>query len=228
VAEGLQFEMRGSAGHFELVFDILPSIQQPSPQAIKSVVSGCLSFMRWVTRSDIHPTHVNLTEEMPLDLDAYEQLFTCPINFSGKENSLFFLKKDMLEPLVTSDDQLSDIHDQNLQVYRDRIKVQTFADKVKAILMEQLPSGEPKQETIAKLLHVSASTLKRRLKEEDVTYKSLLDETRPPLSLKYLVQESLSLTEITYLLGFSQSSAFTRAFKRWQGVSPKIFVQNNS
>ena len=69
-------------------------------------------------------------------------------------------------------------------------------------------------------LHVSLRSLQRKLKEEDTSYKDLLEETRRQLALQYLRDSRRSIGEITYLLGFSEPSNFTRAFKRWTGKSP--------
>jgi len=223
LAEGLKFEMRETSCEFELVFDILPSTKAPSPQAIKSAIAGFFSFARWVTRSKVQPIQASLIEPKPVTLETYQTLFTCPINFNAKENCLYFSKQDLLEPLPTADTSLSEIHEQHLQSYREKLHTPTFTEQVNTILRNQLPSGEPNQAIIASSLNVSSSTLKRRLKEQGTTYKTLLDTTRHQLAIEYLAQKKLSLTDITYLLGFSQSSAFTRAFKRWENVSPKNF-----
>jgi len=227
-AEGLRFEMRETDSEYQLVFDILAGSQAPSPQAIKSAIAAFFAFVRWVTQTHISPTRATLKELKPQNLEGYETLFSCPIDFGEFENCLSFAKPDLLKPLPTADAHLSDLHEQQLQSYRETQYQPIFSDEVKRSFKDQLPSGEPNQEIIASRLNVSVSTLKRRLKEEGLTYNALLDTTRHQLALKYLEQRKLSLTEITYLLGFSQSSAFTRAFKRWQGVSPSAYSAEGS
>ncbi len=66
-------------------------------------------------------------------------------------------------------------------------------------------------------------TLQRKLSEENTSYKELLDETRRELANQYLRQATLSVSEVTYLLGFSEPSNFSRAFKRWTGRTPSEF-----
>jgi len=83
-----------------------------------------------------------------------------------------------------------------------------------------LPSGEATEEDVAKQLHMSARTLQRKLAEANTTYLQLLDDTRKDLALRYLEDPRRTVTDITFSLGFSQPSAFTRAFKRWTGRSP--------
>jgi AraC-like DNA-binding protein len=101
------------------------------------------------------------------------------------------------------------------QLERDNIEV-----RVREVLTQQLANGEPSQEDIAEILNMSARTLQRKLGECGTTYKEILDNTRHALALAYLSAPRHSLSEITYLLGFSAGSCFTRAFRRWTGLSP--------
>ncbi|MDP2827380.1 MAG: AraC family transcriptional regulator [Sulfuricellaceae bacterium] len=94
----------------------------------------------------------------------------------------------------------------------------------KAYLLRQLTSGEPSEEELATAMGMSRRTLQRRLGDLGLTYKSVLDGTRYDLALRYLGDPQRTVTEITFLLGFSEQSAFTRAFtrafKRWSGKAP--------
>ena len=76
---------------------------------------------------------------------------------------------------------------------------------------------------MARQLHMSRRTLQRRLAESNITYQKLVDDTRRDLALLYMEDPDKSITDVTFLLGFSGQSAFTRAFKRWTGVSPTHF-----
>ena len=98
--------------------------------------------------------------------------------------------------------------------------VRATIDKTFASLLEQLSSGELSEEQMAQRLHMSRRTLQRKLAEAETTYQKLLDDTRRDLALRYLEDPRHSITDITFLLGFSQQSAFTRAFRRWTGMSP--------
>ncbi len=228
VAEGLNFSVRETEQSYHLIFDILPDRRAPSSQAIKSAIAAFLAFIRWVTQTPICPTSATFKEALPQALETYEELLSCSLSFEAEENCLTFSKQDLLEPLPTADTDLSEIHEQQLQAYVVKRNEPTFSDQVKRAFKDLLPSGEPNQELIANRLNVSVSTLKRRLKSEELTYNTLLDATRHELALRHLQQQKLSLTEITYLLGFSQSSAFTRAFRRWQGESPSQYLANSN
>jgi len=89
--------------------------------------------------------------------------------------------------------------------------------------MKELQGGNPAAETIAEHLHMSVRTLARRLAEEDTSHKALLDELRSDLARRYLSDAGLAISEVAFLLGFSEPSAFHRAFKRWTGQTPRQF-----
>ena len=221
LAEGFHFSFQKEGGKYCLTFNILPCQLTPSIQAIDATLSSFLNFVRWVTGQKVLPLHATLKRAEPETLHDFEAIFACPITFKSSKNCLYFSDTDMEFPLPTADETISKIHDANANRYLEQLIGGEFSTKIRNILIESLPSGEPKQEQIAMELNISSSTLKRRLLAEDTNFKSLLDQTREQLSVAYLENQELTLTEITYLLGFSENSVFNRAFKRWKGVSPK-------
>jgi AraC-like DNA-binding protein len=80
---------------------------------------------------------------------------------------------------------------------------------------------------IARQLGVSRQTLFRRLKAEGITFEKVLDELRHTMALKYLRDKKLSVNETAYLVGFSDPAAFSHAFKRWTGSSPRVYVSGS-
>jgi AraC-like DNA-binding protein len=95
--------------------------------------------------------------------------------------------------------------------------------RCRAAVLEDLPSGEASAEDTAKQLHMSPRTLQRKLAEAQTTYVQLVDDTRKDLALRYIEDPRRSITDITFSLGFSQPSAFTRAFRRWTGLAPSEY-----
>jgi AraC-like DNA-binding protein len=85
---------------------------------------------------------------------------------------------------------------------------------------QRLQTSEPNQEEVADILNTSARTLQRKLGDSGTTFKKILDETRHALALAYMSTPQNSVNEVTHLLGFSCSSSFNRAFRRWTGLSP--------
>lgn len=98
------------------------------------------------------------------------------------------------------------------------------AGQVRALLIQGLPNGETSLGTIAKQLAVSDRSLQRQLQEEGTNHKKLLDEVRRELATRYLAEgRDLSVSEVAYMLGFSETAPFFRAFKKWTGQTPGEF-----
>jgi AraC-like DNA-binding protein len=94
---------------------------------------------------------------------------------------------------------------------------------VRQILSQGLRGGDPSLTAIAKQLGYAPRTLQRKLQEAGTSYHTLLDEMRQELSFYYLRDAQIAVSEVAFLLGFSETSAFHRAFKRWTGTSPGEF-----
>ena len=96
-------------------------------------------------------------------------------------------------------------------------------DQVHQLIAEALQQGLPTLGQIARRMAVSERTLRRRLEEQGTTFRAVLDETRARISRSYVSDRRLPLSEVAFLLGFSEPSAFHRAFKRWTGSTPAAF-----
>jgi len=109
--------------------------------------------------------------------------------------------------------------------YLARFDRDSLSMQVRSLLIELLPDGQPTQNGIASSLNLSVRNLQRKLHSEGVSFKCLLDETRKELATQYIRDSNRRIGEITYLLGFSEPSNFTRAFRRWTGLSPNEYRQ---
>ena len=98
-----------------------------------------------------------------------------------------------------------------------------FVQRVHEAIRGSLRDGAPKMETLAKQLHVSARTLQRRLAEHQTTFQDAVDAVRRELAQQYLRDPHLGVSEVAFLLGYSELSTFDRAFKRWTGKTPREF-----
>ena len=97
----------------------------------------------------------------------------------------------------------------------------TVRGQVEALLMTSLHTGEAGMDRIAGKMALSRQTLFRRLKAEGTTFEAVLDDLRRRLALEYLSGRKVSVSETAYLVGFAEPAAFSRAFKRWTGESPR-------
>lgn len=169
------------------------------------------------------PLRVGFRRERPKDMSQYERLFGCRAAF-GRDFDSFVLKRAVADfPLPTSNRQLAAVHDRILMEELARLDRNDVLTRARAALLERLATGEVSEEILAADLNVSRRTLQRRLADGNTTYESLLDATRRDLALRYIDDPAKSIIEIAFLLGYSQHSVFTRAFRRWTGRSPTDF-----
>ena len=174
------------------------------------------------------PVSVTIERPVPANPERWEYLLSSRVNFEGQSTSIAWSATDIMEPLVTGDPALARMNDEQTQAYLDSFLAQTTSREVVDQIIERLPDGPPNQQQIAESLHVSNRTLQRKLKDEGTSFMDLLQDTRLQLARKYLRQSNRSVVETSYLLGFSEPSTFSRAFKRWTGVAPAEFRDSAS
>jgi AraC-like DNA-binding protein len=102
-----------------------------------------------------------------------------------------------------------------------------FQTQIRKLIVKHLPSGEVGIERIARELHLNRGMIYRKLKEENTSYKDLLTSTRKQLATQYLKNPSLTIDMISSQLGYTESSAFKRAFKSWFGINPGQYRKEN-
>jgi AraC-like DNA-binding protein len=171
----------------------------------------------------IAPVRVILQRPTPPCVDRFSAFFAAPIEYGAPDNRLCFDSHLVNKSLMTGNPELARINDQTVVDYLARFDQSTITMKVRAQIIEQLPSGTPNQTSIADTLHMSLRGLQRKLKDEEVTFMTLLEDTRQKLAMQYLQEGHRSVGEIAYLLGFSEPGNFSRAFRRWTGYSPAEF-----
>jgi AraC-like DNA-binding protein len=194
-------------------------------QDCEATLAIVVNFGRLVTGVDWTPRSVNFRHRAPADISEHLRIFRAPVYFGRQQNELIFDRYVLDLPVIKADPNLFFVLDRHA---RDMLtKLRTHGDslgaRVRRLLDEALRGGDPGLEAIAKQMSMSARTLQRRLKEEDTSYQDLIDEMRRELSLQYLRESSMAICEVAYLLGFSEPSAFHRAFRRWTGTTPNAF-----
>jgi AraC-like DNA-binding protein len=99
----------------------------------------------------------------------------------------------------------------------------SLIERLRAIIKQQLSGGDASLERVAQQLGMSGRTLQRKLRDHGSSHQELLDEMRRDLAMRHLREPEMAICEVAYLLGFSESSALHRAFKRWTGMTPSEF-----
>ncbi len=140
-------------------------------------------------------------------------------------NELILPLEAIDKPLPTSNKQMASMHDQVVADALARLEEDDIVTRVKAFVIEQLPSGGISEEAAAAAANISTRTLQRRLRENGQSFGQLTESVRQELAMKYILNPGISLGEISYLLGFSEPSSFSRAFRRWTGETPRKMRQ---
>jgi len=182
----------------------------------------------WATRLIISPDDATRPVEVwfehaePADTSEYTQVFGANKVLFGMPSNGFAFDAALLDrPMPNADDKLHVLIRKHADAMIAELpRAQSFTQRVRELLLKELEGGNPSAVRIASALHMSGRTLTRRLEDEGTTFKDLLDDLRKSLSLRYVGSTDLGLSEIAFLLGFSQSAAFHRAFKRWTAQTP--------
>ena len=115
---------------------------------------------------------------------------------------------------------MAQLNDHIVVRYLASIDQKDIVNRVRSAILEQLGEGGVTESCAAKSLHMSSRNLTRKLVAEGTSFKNLLLEIRTELANQYINDATLTLTEISYMLGFSEVSSFSRAYRRWTGQSP--------
>lgn len=175
---------------------------------------------RLATREPVRPWKV--TAPLPPEpAREYERYFGVPVQ-RGRAASLVFSREDAERPFLTANESMWNLFEPELRRRLAELDADaTVADRVRAVLLESLPSGQASMEEVASRLALSKRTLQRRLGAEGTSYQAQLNQTRESLARHYLAKTELTCTEISFLLGYEEPNSFFRAFHDWTGDTPE-------
>ena len=183
-----------------------------------------LNAIRTMVGSQWAPLEVQFAHEAPADISEHQRIFSAPVLFGYPTNN-FVVECEFLERQVpAADTRLFGIMKRYLErVLEEMPQEDGVLSSVRRAVAESVRNGEPSLARIAKAMAMSPRTLQRHLKERGTDFKNLVDDTRRRFALTYLKDRRNALTEIAFLLGYSDASAFNRAFKRWTGLAPSAY-----
>ena len=179
---------------------------------------------RLLTQRRVVPREVRFAHPPPPYAARLDAFFGVPVRFDALDHALVFRDQDLALPLVRADAQLGaflrGIAETALE---KRGGSDSPLDAVRRIVAEELQRGVPSIDVVAARMATTERTLRRRLEESGTTFRDLLDATRAQLARSYVRDARMPLAEVAFMLGFSEPSAFHRAFKRWTSMTPAAF-----
>jgi AraC-like DNA-binding protein len=191
-----------------------------SPAAAEYLISAFCFAAGQMLGSSAPPLEIWMRHEAPPHEAAYTQIFGAPTRF-GREHDAIVLPRRALDlPLVTADAPLLRVLERYAQEVLQRVqRWPPFLQRVRELSSARLATGGTLTE-LAEALHMSESSIQRRLQVFGTSYSGLLDDLRRERALELLANPELNFNEIAFQLGFAHRPAFHRAFKRWYGHSP--------
>ena len=191
-------------------------------QNAEFLLAASLKGMRENVGRNVHPIRVTFAHPRNSNLQEVERFFGCPVEFGSAFDQWSFSNETLALPLITGDPYLLE----TLQPFCDEAArerntaVGTLRSSVENEAQKLLPHGKANRKTVASALGMSERTLSRKLADEGTTYDELVDQLRRSLAFQYIKAQTLSLSQIAWLLGYEGSSSFCHAFARWTGSSP--------
>ncbi|NCF20277.1 MAG: helix-turn-helix domain-containing protein [Haliea sp.] len=216
-----------SEGTCLLSFKSLYEYSEPAGRVSSDAwIAYVVKLLRQIYRPDFCPERVALIWSPPQPLRAkYEEIFLCPLDLSVDEGRLYLDAGALDQTLPTANAELARQSDQVVTEFLARMNKPDLPALVHTKLIEFLPSGNCDRERVAASLNMTVRTLHNRLGRSGTSYRELLEETRRELAMEYIEQRRHSISEIAYLLGYADVGNFSRAFRRWVGLSPNNYLK---
>ena len=203
---------------------MLPATGQTAYAPQDAWLATLMRFSRFIYRPNFDPLRVSLRRPAPaINSGRFTDWFRAPIEFGSAKNTLAFDRRDIHVRLPAANAELARQNDQVVLALLTQIDRSDIIAQVRASLIALLPSGDCSKQSVAAQLNMSERTLQNRLVDRGTTYTNLLSETRRELAEQYMQQNLHSISEIAFLLGFSEISSFSRAFRAWTGESPSSY-----
>ncbi|MEM6617652.1 MAG: AraC family transcriptional regulator [Pseudomonadota bacterium] len=192
--------------------------------SIEADLASGVSLSRQVSPRPFAPIEVYFKHAAPKTIEHHEAYFGCPVYFGADRDAMLLSHQSLSDPNILGDEGITQFlvtHlDQELAQIDDMPALQT---QTKSEIARALSEGLPKMADIARRLGLSVRSFHRRLSEHGLSFQTLTEETRREIATAMLQEDRYSLSEIAFLTGYSEQSAFNRAFKRWMGVTPAAY-----
>ena len=209
--------------HYRLSFEFLDHSNRPPPEGVDGAVAAVVQLCRISLERNVRPLRVELCRNSDGHAQIYRDAFGAGVHFRAAVDAIHFDRATLEAPLPSHSPEVAAATDQVVDRYLETLDGAKVASQIRKLLIDLLPAGKSDAARIARELHRSVSTLQRQLDGEGLTYREILDDTRQSLAEAHLRDGKLPHAQIAYLLGFSDQSNFSRAFKRWTGQSPTQF-----
>ncbi|BBB30492.1 AraC family transcriptional regulator [Neptunomonas japonica] len=178
-------------------------------------------FASWLVGKHIPLSSTSFSYPSPAHVDEYKFMYPSPHKFNQDQNSFSFSSQYLNLPIIQNEESLhAFINRSPVDIFLKPRNDESFSTRIRLYIEPLVFDGFPDFDTVAEKLCMANQTLRRKLKAEGTSYQQIKDLVRRDIAIYHLTQQSLSISEISCLVGFTEPGAFIRAFKNWTGVTP--------
>ena len=223
ISESTIWELTTNSGYAQIVRkDRYPFGNNPIQLHMLSIAQY-FELLTALLGNEWHPSAVHFIHKAPKDDKTYHQLFKSPVYFEQSFNGLIFPEHYLQTPIPGYNPALIQKIERHIKDLERRKYVDNVCTDTRTFIHKTLGTSMCTLRSAATYLHIHPKTLQRELKENDLTFKKMLAESRSEIASYYLKQSDMSLIQLSGLLGYSEPAAVTRAFKKQYQVSPRQF-----
>ncbi len=187
-------------------------------------LSGTYIYLQKLTGTSFKLTEAWLHHPAPPQTGEYKRIFKCPVAFNRSMNAIIFDRRYLDLPIPEPNRELLKKFEQYAREVLDALTINdSYSNRTGRIIATMLQGETPSIEAVAGKMAMSVRNLQLKLQKEGTAYSRLLNNIRKDLAVSYLKDDAISITEIAYLLGYSEVSVFYRAFKQWVNKTPVQF-----
>lgn len=200
---------------------------QMEESALLGIASGLSiwhRFCSWLIDRTIELDEVMFIGDPPENIAKYQQFFNCVLKFNQPENGFKFDAGYLAFPVLQTEETLKTfLNNAPLQLITMPNHGESVASQIRSLINPDVTKKFPSFEQVTERLNMSATTLRRRLRKENLSYQEIKDNCRRDAALVYLMRPELSISAVAALMGFTDASSFHRSFKKWTGMTPKEY-----
>ena len=227
-------KVQTEAWDFDLTTDDTVAVLQMQPlcgsfndhrQAADAAIATLIHAYQFFLGQPLAPLEVHLVQSVPSEIDKthYNEVLNCPVKLLQNQTQIILDRETLTRPIGTADDRLLNILKSHCELVLEQHPPlrSDLASSIKETILRLMPRGQAKAKLVAREIGVSERTMHRHLADEGTSFSEIHASLRRVLAQKYIAEQDLSLQQIAFLLGYGDQSAFSVAFKRWTGLSPK-------
>jgi len=226
LAQGVQAEVIIDNRSVTIIYQVFDPLVADFRQESEYTLSAALAVLRELTKDpSLIPVKVDFEHDRMSRFELYDEVFGCPVLFGQPNNRIIFDRRLLDMPVLSADTRLFQALEPYLQRQRSVRAESELFSRMGAHIASYLDSGGANIESVARSMNMSVRTLQRRLSEQGLEFSQVVEDVRRSLAEDYVARSNHSFTHIALLLGYSEASSFSRAFRRWTQLTPLTYRQ---